>query len=155
MKTPENTPTPLHAKIEQMLTEARVILPGAQALLGFQLVVTLEKSFTELPEDAKSIHFLSLLAVVAAIILLLAPAAIHRIAYQGQDDPRFHKIGSWLVTLALAPLSLGIGGDVYLATLKMRGDAGLAAFAGGGTLCVLLGLWYALPFAMRGLRRSA
>ena len=28
---------PLHARIEQMLTEARVILPGAQALLGFQL----------------------------------------------------------------------------------------------------------------------
>ena len=27
--------TPLHAKIEQMLTEARVVLPGAQALFGF------------------------------------------------------------------------------------------------------------------------
>src|SRR5262245_28798572 len=29
--------TGLHEKIDQMLTEARVILPGSQALLGFQL----------------------------------------------------------------------------------------------------------------------
>jgi hypothetical protein len=28
------------AKVEQMLIEARVIIPGAQALLGFQLTVT-------------------------------------------------------------------------------------------------------------------
>jgi hypothetical protein len=32
-------PVPLLKKIDQLLTEARVILPGAQALLGFQLVV--------------------------------------------------------------------------------------------------------------------
>lgn len=36
---PTNSDTALHEKIDQMLTEARVILPGAQALLGFQLAV--------------------------------------------------------------------------------------------------------------------
>jgi Family of unknown function (DUF6328) len=40
--TPENEEeTSLCARIKQMLTEARVIVPGAQALLGFQLAVTL------------------------------------------------------------------------------------------------------------------
>src|SRR5258707_581771 len=32
---PKHEKTPLHAKVEQMLTEARVLIPGAQALLGF------------------------------------------------------------------------------------------------------------------------
>ena len=41
--------TPLHAKIEQMLTEARVVLPGAQALFGFQLAIVLTQSFEQLP----------------------------------------------------------------------------------------------------------
>jgi len=36
---------PLAKKIDQMLTEARVILPGAQALLGFQLAVILTQAF--------------------------------------------------------------------------------------------------------------
>src|SRR5262245_2926575 len=41
--------TPLSTKIENMLREARVILPGAQALLGFQLVVILTRIFSEMP----------------------------------------------------------------------------------------------------------
>jgi hypothetical protein len=41
----EEKPTPLTTKIEQMLTEARIVVPGAQALLGFQLTVTLTQAF--------------------------------------------------------------------------------------------------------------
>ncbi len=41
--------TSLSTKIEEMLTEARVVLPGAQALLGFQLAVTLTRAFEALP----------------------------------------------------------------------------------------------------------
>ena len=33
--------TPMSAKVEYVLTEARVVLPGAQALLGFQLMIVL------------------------------------------------------------------------------------------------------------------
>jgi hypothetical protein len=40
---------PLHTRIEQMLTEARVILPGAQALLGFQLAIVLTDTFESCP----------------------------------------------------------------------------------------------------------
>jgi hypothetical protein len=36
MQRETETPTPLPTKIDQLLTEARVILPGAQALLGFR-----------------------------------------------------------------------------------------------------------------------
>ena len=43
-QTEERSSTPLHAKIEQMLTEARVVLPGAQALFGFQLAIVLSKA---------------------------------------------------------------------------------------------------------------
>ena len=56
----EEKPTPLTTKIEQMLTEARVILLGAQALLGFQLTVTLTKAFGQLPESLKLFHVASL-----------------------------------------------------------------------------------------------
>ena len=64
-------PTPLPAKIDQMLTEARVILPGAQALLGFQLTVTLTRAFEQLPEQVKLLHATSLCCVGFAVILLM------------------------------------------------------------------------------------
>ena len=40
----------LQAKIEQLLTEARVVLPGAQALFGFQLAIVLTRAFERLPK---------------------------------------------------------------------------------------------------------
>src|SRR4029453_2647559 len=52
----KKTRTPLHTKIDQMLTEARVILPGAQALLGFQLIVTLTPPFEQLPPSSRLLH---------------------------------------------------------------------------------------------------
>jgi hypothetical protein len=146
---PKETPTELHAKIEEMLTEARVILPGAQALLGFQFVVTMTDAFAKLPEFDPEIHFCALAAVALSVILLITPAAVHRLAFRGQDVARFHTIGSVLLTAALVPFALGISCDFYVATFKMLGDARFAA-VGAGLVGLLLGvLWYGLPLVLR------
>lgn len=44
-KTYKDGPTPLKTKVEQLLTESRVLIPGAQALLGFQMAVMLTTAF--------------------------------------------------------------------------------------------------------------
>jgi len=49
----QHPPTPLKSKIEQLLTEARLIIPGGQALLGFQFIAMLTSGFDRLPETAK------------------------------------------------------------------------------------------------------
>ncbi|WP_395018831.1 DUF6328 family protein [Dongia sp.] len=141
-------------KIEQMLTEARVILPGAQALFGFQLIVMLTPAFAKLPDGPKLAHVGALLCVVLAIILLMAPAAIHRISFDGEDNPRMLHFGSGLVTAALLPLSLGLAGDIMVAVGQSLGNATLGIAAGGGILILLLGIWYAWPLLLR-LRAAA
>jgi hypothetical protein len=52
----ERANTPLKVKIEQLLVEARVVLPGAQALFGFQLAIVLTESFELLPAAFKVVH---------------------------------------------------------------------------------------------------
>src|SRR5205823_2320433 len=42
---PKEETTPIDVRVEHMLTEARVLLPGAQALLGFQMAVLLTDAF--------------------------------------------------------------------------------------------------------------
>src|SRR3954468_196949 len=110
--------TPLKTKIEQMLTEARVIIPGGQALLGFQLIATLTKAFSELPATFKYIHCAGLCAVALSVVLLMTPAAVHRIAFYGEDDPDFFKIGSRLVVVASIPLAIGISADLAVVFFK-------------------------------------
>jgi hypothetical protein len=147
--------TPLHAKIEQLLTEARVILPGVQALLGFQLIVMMTKAFAALPANVQLIHLIALMSSVVATILLIAPAAIHRIAFHGQDDPRFHRIGSNVITIALLPLTSAIVCDVWVAFFKLA-DARFATAGAFLTGALLLCCWYLMPVLVRRrLRRGA
>jgi hypothetical protein len=111
--------TPLHTRIDQMLVEARLILPGAQAMLGFQFAVMLTKTFDRLPQDAKLVHVAALALVAAAVILLMTPAAIHRLTFRGQDDERFHRIGSRFLIAAAAPLGLGISLDMFVVLVRV------------------------------------
>jgi hypothetical protein len=145
----EEQDTPLKTKIEQLLTEARVIIPGGQALLGFQFTATLTRAFSELPASAKYIHAGGLCAIALAVILLMTPAALHRIAYQGEDNETFFRSGSALVIAAALPLAAGVSANVYVAFLKAT-DSGLAAaIASFVAFAVLLALWFAYPRARR------
>jgi hypothetical protein len=151
----DRPPTPLDVKIEQMLTEARVILPGAQALFGFQLAIVLTQSFETLSDVPRVVHALSLGLVALAVMLLITPAAYHRIVHAGEDADDMHRVGSALVTAATVPLALGMAGDIYVVIGKIIGSTttGLAAAAFG--LFVLAGLWYAYPLAVALHRRPA
>jgi hypothetical protein len=141
--------TPLHTKIEQMLTEARVILPGVQALLGFQFVVMLTKAFEQLPSALRLAHLVGLLCLVLAIVLLIAPAAIHRVTFGGNDDPRLHSTGSVLIALALVPLALGLSCDLWVSLTKLFG-ASRGALAGSvAAFALLVTAWYVVPLVVR------
>ena len=71
--------TPLDTRIKQVLTEARVVLPGAQALLGFQLIAVLADGFDKLPESSRQLHLVSLVLLAVSTVLLMTPAATHRV----------------------------------------------------------------------------
>ncbi|HEY7297440.1 MAG TPA: DUF6328 family protein [Xanthobacteraceae bacterium] len=149
---PPAKPTPLEAQVEQLLTEARIIIPGCQALLGFQLSVTLMQTFERLPPQSKLAHAVALCCVGLTVILLMAPASLHRITFGGQDDPQFLKIGSTFVLAAPIPLAFGIALDTYVAGARaLESRPGGAALAGTAAF-VLLGLWYAFPLWGRLVR---
>jgi hypothetical protein len=144
--------TPLHAKIEQMLTEARVVLPGAQALFGFQLAIVLTQSFEQLPRVSTIVHATSLFLVAIAVVLLIAPAAYHRIVYAGEDSDAMHRVGSALVTAATVPLALGLAGDVYVVITKIAGSPATGLAAGSLALAFLIGLWHVYPLLAASIR---
>src|SRR2546423_10121193 len=115
---PEERQTPIDVRVEHMLTEARVLLPGAQALLGLQLAVMLTDAFGELAFGSRIIHVVALCCTCLAVILLMAPAAFHRITFNGENTESFYRLGSALVLAAAAPLRGGIGGGLYGAVEK-------------------------------------
>ncbi len=89
--------------------------PDSHAIRVSQLAVTLTRAFEALPYSSKLVHAAALMLVALAVILLIAPAAFHRIAFRGEDSEEFHRIGSWFIVAATVPLACGIVGDVYVA----------------------------------------
>ena len=141
--------TPIDVRVENMLTEARVLLPGAQALFGFQMAVLLTDAFGNLPETSKILHAAALCSIALAIILVMAPAAFHRIAYRGENTETFHRIGSGFVIASVVPLAVGITGDLYVSVARALDSAALGAAAAGAVGLALLGLWILQPLSLR------
>jgi hypothetical protein len=144
----------LSARIEQMLTEARVIVPGAQALLGFQLAVTFTRAFVEMPEAQKMVHAVALCCVAVAIVVLMATAAVHRVGFRGQDSTAFLRIGSAFVISAPLALALGLAGDMQVAIRQATGSETAAFVLATASLLLLLGLWYGVPLFLRRRQNS-
>lgn len=150
----ERADTPLQVKVEQLLTEARVILPGAQALFGFQLAIVLTQSFEQLPSVSSVVHAASLFLVALAVMLLMAPAPYHRIVYAGEDTEDMYRVGSALVIAATVPLGLGLAGDVYVVIAKISDSSVVGSAAGVAAFVLLTALWYIYPLAVAAMRRG-
>ena len=132
----------LKERIQHALTEIRVVIPGAQALLGFQFVVMLSSSFDKLPALSRYLHLGSLALVALSTVLLMAPAAYHRLAEHGEYSERLHRLAGRFMIAAMVPLALGISGDFLVVAQKVTHSYAIAA-AGSGTLLLLcFGLWF-------------
>ena len=142
-------PTPVHDKIRQVLTEARVIIPGNQALLGFQFAITLQQQFGNLALRLKWAHLASLSLVTISTVLLLTPAAYHRIIEHGEETERFYHVASAMVLCSLPPLALGICGDFFLVVYKMTETIGVTLVATGLMLSLFGGMWFGYPWFRR------
>lgn len=136
-------------KIDQMLTEARVIVPGAQALLGFQLAVVLTESFDKLPSSSKATHAVALGLIALSVILLMAPAAYHRIVYGGEASAEFLALSSRFLMAATVSMALGLSADLYVVIAKIAGSSSIGLVTAAVALLTLIGLWHVAPVMRR------
>jgi hypothetical protein len=134
--------TPLDTRIRQVLTEARVVLPGAQALLGFQLIAVLADGFDKLPETSRQVHLASLVLLAISTVLLMTPAAYHRVVEHGENTEHFHRFAGRLVLAAMVPLGLAIAGDAYIVVEKVTHSAALGLLTMVVLLAFFFGCWF-------------
>ncbi|HKQ50718.1 MAG TPA: DUF6328 family protein [Pyrinomonadaceae bacterium] len=140
----------LKDKIKHVLTEARVVLPGAQALLGFQFVTTLMDAFEKLPLSSRYVHLVSLTMVALSVVLLMTPAAYHRIVERGEETEHFHDVAGRLLLAAMVPLALGVSGDFFVVVRKITESAASGVVAALVSLLFFYGLWFGLTIYRRG-----
>ena len=142
-------PKRVDEEIHHALTEIRMVLPGAQALLGFQFITPVLAEFEKLPQSMKVTHLMSLSMTALAVILMMTPPAYHRIVEKGENTERFHRFTGRMLMVALVPLGLGFSADLYVVVWKVSSSDAIAAASTAALLIFIFGAWFGLPMYRR------
>jgi len=148
----KDEPVSLKDRIGALLTASRIVLPGAQALPGFQLAAYLTDGYQRTPFDARIAHAAGLVLLIVAMILLVAPAAFHRLAERGEDTPRAERVCAILVLAGMAPLGLAISADLYVVCRLVDATRPAALAAAACAALVSGAAWYVFPLSIRATR---
>jgi hypothetical protein len=136
----------LRDAVTHLLEECRMILPGLQALLGFQLIAVFNSAFDErLSPGEQRIHLLALALLAIAGALVMAPAAYHRQTRPRQVSQRFLLLSGRMLLIALVPLMLGIALDFYLIARVILGQVFLSLALASCLVIFFSGLWFVFP----------
>jgi hypothetical protein len=137
-----------------------MVLPGIQALFGFQLIAVFSATFGErLSAGEQQLHLAATFLIAVAVAIIMAPAAYHRQAGPREVTETFVWLSTRLLLWSMWPLAVGVCLDFYLVSRVILHSA-VAPVLAGGLFAIFLGLWFLLPrirdprrgSAVRGMR---
>ncbi len=143
----------LKGVMRNILEESRMVLPGVQALFGFQLIAVFNAGFDSLSLFDKDVHLAALLLNIIAIGCLMAPASYHRQVERDSVSDHLVLFSSRLLCLGLIPLVASLSLDCYVVCKAITDSTDDGIIAGLFTLTALTLLWYAVPQFERRKRR--
>jgi Family of unknown function (DUF6328) len=136
----------LEQEAKFILEESRMVLPGIQTLLGFQLIAVFNQGFGEkLSSVQQDLHLFAFVLVAGAMALIMTPAAYHRQAEREQVSEYFVRTASRLLTAALVFLMIGISFDAFLVAKIVTGRIGASAGIAVALALLFIGLWFIFP----------
>jgi len=127
-----------------------MVLPGVQALFGFQLVAVFNQRFSDLPFGNQLLHLVAVAAVAISAALVMTPAAFHREVEPHSVSERMLDVSTRLLLASMVCLALGIAADFFIIAFLVLENAILSAVLAVLLLAVLVLLWFVFPFSQRG-----
>lgn len=134
-----------------MLSEMRILLPGAQMLSAFLVILPFNEGFGKIVHTEKLLFLATFIFALTSLVLLSAPAVQHRIMRPLKDRARFKRVatrlmvtGSFTLAIALVLATNLVISEVFGVTVGLITSAVMA-------LLILI-VWWWMP---RYLKRHA
>ena len=147
---PENRKERVDRELIELLNELRVVLPGAQVLFAFLLVLpfTTRVELTGLQRD---VYFAAFLCTAIGTSLLMAPSTNHRLRFREYDKERMLLWFNVLCVAGTIFLAAAISLVVFVVT-EVLFDSAWAALIAGAMAAWITFVWYVLPLLQRRRR---
>src|ERR1041384_6411080 len=142
----------LKDKIRLSLDESRMLILGAQILLGFQFRVVLEPEFERLPPASQYLKMVAMVILLGGIALIISPGSYHRIVRAGNDAEDVQQFATTVMDVALVPFLLALAIELYVSTARILG-ASIGLMEGAFIGVAGLALWYGLGLAAKPKRK--
>src|SRR2546422_11089102 len=130
-------------RLTELLQELRVALTGVQILFAFLLTVPFTQRFAHVTEFQRYVYFVTLLCAAAAVALLIAPTAHHRVLFRRHQKRQLVTLGGSLMLAGLVFLALSMTGVVMLIT-DVLFKTGTVVVVTASTAAMFGVLWYVL-----------
>jgi Family of unknown function (DUF6328) len=132
----------INRELIELLNEIRVGLPGVQFLFAFLLVVPFQQAAAKTTDFQRDVYYVTLVSAAVASILLIAPAAQHRVLFRQHDKEQLLKRSSWSAFAGLMVLALAISAALLLVLDFFLGR--WQAWATSAGIAALLAWWWAI-----------
>jgi len=126
---------------QEAIEEARMVLPGIQALFGFQLIAAFNERFRQLADGEQLLHYAALVLVAIAIALIMTPAAYHRLVEQ-------NSVSSFFIRLA-SRLMMAIAFEVFIIGNLVLSSPMASSLLLQFSFLLFAALWFGFPLAMK------
>ena len=135
-------------RYRELLEETRTVMPGTQVLFAFLLTSTFSQRFQDLDPLAKRSYAAALLLAGLAALVLMGPAAFHRVSEPGQRTDRL-LVSIRLQITGMAMLLAAITIVTFVVIRLMFESTAIGLVFGGVVAGVGVGVWYLLPLARK------
>lgn len=129
----------------EMLTEVRILLPGAQVLTAFLITVPFSPVFAQILQSEKWVFTATFLCSVVSLVLFSAPAVQHRRNRPLINRVRFKQFATREILFGCITLSfaLVLSADLVSAIVMGERAAGVIAAV---VAAVIVAVWWLLPW---------
>lgn len=131
-----------------MLSEMRILLPGAQMLSAFLIILPFNTGFAHIDHTEKLLFLATFFLALTSLVLLSAPAIQHRVMRPLKDRARFKRVATKQIvagSFALA-IALVLGTDLVISEV-FGGTVGVIM---AGIIAALIAVvWWWMPVYLK------
>ncbi len=134
--------------LSDMLSELRILLPGAQMLTAFLIILPFNGGARQIIHAERYVFLVTFFFALTALVLLSAPAIQHRLMRPLISKSRFKRMASRQIVAGSCALGIAFILGTNLVISEVFGT--MTGIIAGATMATLIGsAWLALPMYLK------
>jgi hypothetical protein len=134
--------------LSDMLSELRILLPGAQMLTAFLIILPFNGSARQILHTQRYVFLITFFCALISLVLLSAPAIQHRLMRPLTSKSRFKRIASRQIVAGAFALGCAFILGTNLVISEVFGTT--TGIVAGASMATLIGsVWWVLPMHLK------